>query len=83
MRIRLKLYATLGKYLPPEAVANAVEIEADEDASPNAILDRFGVPREAAHLVLINGVFVPRSERDGAGLADGDTLAIWPPVAGG
>ena len=34
-------------------------------------------------LVLINGVFVAPQERNKPLLRDGDTLAIWPPVAGG
>jgi len=83
MRIRLKLYATLGQYLPASAVDNAIEIDVPEDASPNAVVDRFRVPREMTHLVLVNGVFVPRHERDGTILKNGDTLAVWPPVAGG
>jgi len=83
MRIRLKLYATLGRFLPTGAVDNAIEIDVPEDASPNAIVDRFQVPRELTHLVLINGVFAPRDDRDSAILKDGDTLAVWPPVAGG
>jgi len=83
MKIRLKLYATLGQYLPEGAVENAIEIDVPDNTSPNAIIDRFHVPRELSHLVLVNGVFAPRSERDSAILKDGDALAIWPPVAGG
>ena len=41
MKIKLKLYATLSDYLPDGAVDNAVEIDVPEDASPNAIIDRF------------------------------------------
>ena len=83
MKIRFKLYATLSRYLPDEAVDNAVDIVAPSDASPYSILDRFRVPRELSHLVLVNGVFAAPSERESAILKDGDTLAIWPPVAGG
>ena len=34
-------------------------------------------------LVLLDGTFVPPAERDARILRDGETLAIWPPVAGG
>ena len=83
MKITFKLYATLGDYLPAGAFENAVAIEVPEDMSPNAIIDRYHVPRGLAHLVLINGVYCAREERDLARLTEGDTLAIWPPVAGG
>ncbi len=83
MRITFKLYATLGDYLPEGAFENAVAIEVPEGMSPNAIIDRYQVPRRMAHLVLINGVFCAREERDRALLREGDSLAVWPPVAGG
>jgi sulfur carrier protein ThiS len=83
MKIRFKLYASLQGYLPDDAVNNAVEIDVPEDSSPHSVIDRFSVPRHLTHLVLINGVFAPRSQRDSTILKDGDTLAIWPPIAGG
>jgi sulfur carrier protein ThiS len=41
------------------------------------------LPQKLCHLVLIDGVFVPPAERVRRALAEGDTLAIWPPIAGG
>jgi molybdopterin converting factor small subunit len=84
MQITLKLYATLTDLLPPGARQNRAEIEVDDDVTLNEIIDRFRVPRELAHLVLLNGVFICDTDRDQRGvLKAGDTLAIWPPVAGG
>ncbi len=84
MKITLKLYATLGELLPPGAQNNAAEIEVAADATMNDIIDQYKVPRELAHLVLINGIFSCAEDRDQPGkLSEGDTLAIWPPVAGG
>jgi molybdopterin converting factor small subunit len=83
MKIRLKLYASLRDYLPDDAVDHAVEIDVPEDASPYSIIDRFQVPRHRTHLVLVNGVFAAPDERGSPILRDGDTLAIWPPIAGG
>ena len=84
MKITLKLYATLGELLPPGAFENAAQIEIDKDATMNDIIDQYRVPRELAHLVLINGFFACEEDRDQPGkLSEGDTLAIWPPVAGG
>lgn len=84
MQITLKLYATLSDLLPAGAVRNAVSIDVDDDVTLNRIIDQYKVPRELAHLVLVNGRFVCDTDRDQSGaLVEGDVLAIWPPVAGG
>lgn len=83
MRITLKLFASLGEYLPEGAFRNTIDIEILQDASLNAIIDKYHVPREMAHLVLVNGVFTCEEDRDTSLLKEGDHLAIWPPVAGG
>ncbi len=83
MKITFKLYATLSDYLPPGADRNAIEVEVPEHVSPNWVIDRYRVPRELTHLVLINGLYADAGDRDRASLQDGDTLAVWPPIAGG
>ena len=83
MQVTLKLYATLDQFLPDEASDHAVTVDVDETATPFNIIDEFRVPRESAHLVLLNGVYVSPADREKAVLKDGDTLAVWPPVAGG
>ena len=82
--ITFKLYATLQDLLPAGTKRNATPIRIAADASLNEIIDRFKVPRELAHLVLVNGHFRCVADRDARGaLQEGDVLAIWPPVAGG
>lgn len=83
MKVTLKLYASLGRHLPDGASRNEALIDVPEGASVLDVLDRHNVPREACHLVLLNGVFKAPAERGEAILADGDALAVWPPVAGG
>ncbi|MBJ6610543.1 MAG: MoaD/ThiS family protein [Candidatus Thiothrix moscowensis] len=84
MNITLKLYANLSHLLPADAQRNAVSVVVADDASLNAVIEQFRIPRESAHLVLLNGVFVCHEDRDQPGrLRAGDVLAIWPPVAGG
>lgn len=83
MRVTLKLFASLGQYLPPGGQRNEAEIEVPDGASVQAVLDRLDVPEEQMHLVTLNGVFVPRSLRAGEIMRPGDSLALWPPVAGG
>ena len=83
MQITLKLFATLSDNLPSNAHKNAAAIEVEDNISLNQIIDRFNVPRELAHLVLVNGIFYCEADRDASLLKEGDTVAIWPPVAGG
>ena len=83
MKLTVKLYAGLGQYLPDGCRNHTIELDLDAPVSPNTVLAHFGVPREAAHLVLVNGVYIRPQDRDSAGLHDGDTVAAWPPVAGG
>ena len=83
MKITLKLYATLGDFLPDNSRQNMMEVEIAEDATPNQVIDQFKVPRELAHLVLLNGRYVEPEQRDQSILQSNDALAIWPPVAGG
>ncbi|MEM7207856.1 MAG: MoaD/ThiS family protein [Pseudomonadota bacterium] len=83
MKITLKLYATLSDLLPSGAHKNAAEIDVDENVTLNEIIQRFNIPPELAHLVLINGHFACEADRDRSMLKSGDVLAIWPPVAGG
>ena len=83
MQVTLKLYASLGAYLPPHAERNEAALEIAEGTTINALLDRYNVPRQSCHLVLINGVFQPPAVRDKVVLKRGDALAVWPPVAGG
>ena len=83
MRITVKLYATLGDYLPAGSKNNRVDVEVAESAAVDAVLRPFSLPPRLTHLVLVNGVFVPPEERATTLLREGDTLAVWPPIAGG
>ena len=83
MKVRIKLYAMLGDYLPSHAKKNEADVEFAVGTSISAMLSSLGVPLEECHLVLVNGVFVPPSERDSQSVVEGDALAVWPPVAGG
>ncbi len=83
VKITFKLYASLTPLLPGTGTDHATGVEVDPGTSVLDVIDQFKVPRESAHLVLLNGVFIAPEERHKPLLQDGDTLAIWPPVAGG
>lgn len=84
MRITFKLFAQLQDYLPAEArKTNAFSLELEEGSSIADVIGRFNLPQRMVHLVLLDGVHVLPESRQGRVLKDGETLAIWPPVAGG
>jgi len=82
MRLTLKLFASLARYLPSGAERNQALIEVPEGTTPLQVLEQYQVPTAEVHLVLVNGVFLHPSQRN-EGLKAGDELAIWPAVAGG
>lgn len=83
MRVTFKLFATLADYLPPERKYNAVELDVPSQTTISDLVARFGLPPRLVHLVLVNGVYVEPAARSERRLGEGDTVAIWPPVAGG
>ena len=82
MQITFKLFASLMAYLPSGAERNQAALEVGHGTTPNQLIERYSVPKSEVHLVLLNGIYLDEDARDEP-MNDGDTLAIWPPVAGG
>lgn len=83
MKVTVKLYALLGKYLPPGAADHQAQMEFPEGATAFDVMGKLKIPPEACHLVLVNGIFLEPGKRGTEPLVEGDALAMWPPVAGG
>jgi sulfur carrier protein ThiS len=83
MQVTLKLYASLGAFLPPHAERNMADVEVKDGTTIRELLDLHGVPPQMCHLVLLNGIFQPPATRASTRLNRGDAVAVWPPVAGG
>jgi sulfur carrier protein ThiS len=88
MRVTFKLFAMLTDYLPQQLdgrprSGNVIELDLPDGTTVQQVIDRYGLPARLVHLVLVDGTFIPKEQRESRKLVDGETLAIWPPVAGG
>jgi sulfur carrier protein ThiS len=83
MKIKLRLYATLQKYLPAGTSNSETDMELPEAATIADVLGLLGVPMNLAHIVFINGRHVLRPDIPAHQLQDGDILAVFPAIGGG
>lgn len=83
LKLTVKLFASLSEYLPAGARNHQLEMEFPDGTTPEQIMDRLKMPHRLAHLVVINGVFVPPAERSTRVLLESEEIAFFPPVAGG
>ncbi len=84
MQVTFKLFAMLQDYLPPEGRKdNVLALDLADGTTIQQVIERFALPEKSCKLVLVDGTFVPPAERDTRTLKEGETLAIWPPIAGG
>jgi len=79
----IKLFASLSEFLPAGAKYNAVEVCLDNGTTIGSALTDMRVPEGLCHLVLLNGIFIPPSQRHSTAIGEGDVVSVWPPVAGG
>jgi len=84
MTITLKLFASLATHLPAEArSSHALDLVVDPGTTVLDVIRRQGIPEALCTIVLIDGHWVARPDRATRALAEGQVLAIWPPIAGG
>jgi molybdopterin converting factor small subunit len=81
--VKVKLFAMLRSLLPPDSNGEDVDLELPDGATAQDVIERLAIPKEMAHLVMIDGYHVLPRERAQRQLRPGEVLAIFPPVAGG
>jgi len=79
VRVEVRLYANLRRYVPQLSIGEAMELELYEGATLRHIFTRLGLPESEVKRVIVNGL----SKGYEYVLLDGDRIAIFPPVAGG
>jgi molybdopterin converting factor small subunit len=79
LKVKIKLFATLARYLPPDAENRTAELHVEEGTTTGQILDQLEIPAALAHLTMING----HQEDHEYVLQEDDLLTVFPQVAGG
>ena len=80
MRIEIKLYASLARYMPGQnAGITSQAIEVEEGTTVGKLLGSLEVPANAVKLIFLNGIHAQVDQL----LRDGDKLGVFPAVAGG
>lgn len=79
MKVVVRLYANLRRYLPQEATDFSVKLEVEEGATVGELLKKLEIPEELTRLVFLNGLHSdPKTS-----LKEGDEVSVFPPLAGG
>lgn len=79
MNVRLRLFATLGQYLPPDADGDGVTLALPDGATLADALSGLRVPRDEEYVAVVNGAHAESEAR----LVDGDEITLFPPLSGG
>jgi sulfur carrier protein ThiS len=79
MRITLKLFATFRRYMPPNSQGTSLDLEVPTGTPVADVLNGLDVPTAGGAVILVNG----RTVEPGHVLQEGDTVAVFPAMAGG
>lgn len=79
MTVSIKLFATLRKYLPDNAVNKTATLELGDQATVSDIIEHLDIPDGHIHLILIDG----KHSAEDTPLTDGAVVSFFPPIAGG
>ena len=80
MKIKVKTAGLVGEGLPE---GGGTELEIGAGATPVDVMGMLGIATDEGFLVALNDAVLAKDEQANVRLADGDTLAVLPPLAGG
>ncbi len=83
MKITLRMTGLAARYLPPGSTGSLADMEIPDGSTVGALMRQLGLPSEDSYLVIVSDVAVPHAKRQAHHLAEGDMIAIVPPLKGG
>lgn len=79
MQVKVQLFATLRDYSPDGAKSEPFNVDLKNGNTLRHLLDKLRLPEEVPKILLVNGKHCKEQEE----LHEGDTVGIFPPLAGG
>lgn len=79
MKVEVRLFATLARYLPEPSKSSSATVQIPEGSTVRQLVRVLGIPDQMPAVILVNG----RDATPDQVLKDGDTLTLFPPLAGG
>jgi molybdopterin converting factor small subunit len=79
VRIEVRLFATLARYLPKDAQTGFTRLDVAEGSSVGDVAGALGIPADLSRIILVNDQDADESQR----LGEGDVVTLFPPLAGG
>ena len=84
MQIELKLFMRFKEYLPEGGVNGIAQHEIKDGSTFKDLLNDIGMPVEEDKIIVINGISHKQGEEaNDLLIKNNDTVAIFPPIAGG
>ena len=79
MRVEVRLFATLARYLPNDTDGGATFLDVAEGSTVADVASVLGIPAALSRIILVNDLDAADDRR----LAAGDVVTLFPPLAGG
>jgi len=79
MKIMVKLFATFQKQLPEGKGLEGIETEVKEGTTLKDIYNIFKLPENIQKITLVDG----KHQKETYQVKEGETISIFPPIAGG
>jgi molybdopterin converting factor small subunit len=79
VRVEVRLFATLARYLPKPSQTDSTSLDIIDGSTVGDVAAALGIPADLSRITLVNDTEADDSRR----LHPGDVVTLFPPLAGG